>query len=90
MKYSDELYASYSKKKRIIYGIALVLHIAAMAFFCIELAVYHPISPDYWTEIAKLGGNSCLSYSHAVGMAVARPYGFEIDFLRNTISGSAA
>ena len=59
MKYSDELHASYSKKKRIIYGIALVLHIAAMAFFCIELAVYHPISPDYWTEIAKLGGKSC-------------------------------
>ena len=59
MKYSEELHASYSKKKRIIYGIALVLHIAAMAFFCIELAVYHPISPDYWTEIAKRGGKSC-------------------------------
>ena len=27
--------------------------------------------------------------SHAVGMAVARPYGFEIDFVRNSISGSA-
>ena len=28
--------------------------------------------------------------SHAVGMAVARPYGFEIDFVRNPISESAA
>ena len=28
-------------------------------------------------------------YSHAVGMAVARPYGFEIDFLSNPISRSA-
>ena len=28
--------------------------------------------------------------SHAGGMAVARPYGFEIDFVRNPISGSAA
>ena len=28
--------------------------------------------------------------SHAVGMAVARPLGFEIDFVRNPISGSAA
>ena len=27
---------------------------------------------------------------HAVGMAIARPYGFEIDFVRNPISGSAA
>ena len=26
----------------------------------------------------------------AVGMAVARPYGFEIDFVRNPISGSAS
>ena len=26
----------------------------------------------------------------AVGMAAARPYGFEIDFVRNPISGSAA
>ena len=28
--------------------------------------------------------------SHAVGMAVTRPHGFEIDFVRNPISGSAA
>ena len=28
--------------------------------------------------------------SHAVGMAVARPYGLEIDILRNLISESAA
>ena len=28
--------------------------------------------------------------SHAVGMAVARSYGFKIDFVRNPISGSAA
>ena len=28
--------------------------------------------------------------SHACGMAVAPPYGFEIDFVRNPISGSAA
>ena len=28
--------------------------------------------------------------SHAVGMAVARPLGFEINFVRNPISGSAA
>ena len=28
--------------------------------------------------------------SQAGGMAVARPYGFEIDFVRNFISGSAA
>ena len=28
--------------------------------------------------------------SHAGGMAVARPFGFEIDFVRNPISGSAA
>ena len=28
--------------------------------------------------------------SHAGGMAVAQPYGFEIDFVRNPISGSAA
>ena len=28
--------------------------------------------------------------SHAVGMAVARPLGFEIVFVRNPISGSAA
>ena len=27
--------------------------------------------------------------SHAVGMAVARPYGFEIDFVINPISGPA-
>ena len=34
----------------------------------------------------------CENYfnSHAVGMAVARPYGSEIDFVRNPISGSAA
>ena len=31
-----------------------------------------------------------LFYSNAGGMAVARPYGFEIDFVRNPISGSAA
>ena len=31
----------------------------------------------------------CDSNSHAGGMAVARPYGFEIDFLRNPFSGSA-
>ena len=29
-------------------------------------------------------------YSHAVGMAVAQPLGFKIDFVRNPISGSAA
>ena len=28
--------------------------------------------------------------SHAIGMAVARPYGFVIDFVRNSISGSTA
>ena len=28
--------------------------------------------------------------SHAVGMAVARPMSFEIDFVRNSISRSAA
>ena len=28
--------------------------------------------------------------SHAVGMAVAQPLDFEIDFARNPISGSAA
>ena len=28
--------------------------------------------------------------SRAGGMAVARPYGFEIDFVRNAFSGSAA
>ena len=28
--------------------------------------------------------------SHAGGMAVARPYGFEIDFVGNSITGSAA
>ena len=28
--------------------------------------------------------------SHAVGMAVAQPLGFKIDFGRNPISGSAA
>ena len=28
--------------------------------------------------------------SHAGGMAVARPYGFEIDFVENPIIGSAA
>ena len=28
--------------------------------------------------------------SHTLGMAVARPYGFEIDLVRNPISGSAA
>ena len=28
--------------------------------------------------------------SHAVGMAAARSYGFEIDFVRKLISGSAA
>ena len=28
--------------------------------------------------------------SHAVGMAIARSLGFEIDFVRNPISGSAA
>ena len=32
---------------------------------------------------------SCFN-SHAVGMAVARPLGFEMDFVRNPISGSAA
>ena len=28
--------------------------------------------------------------THAVGMAVVRSYGFELDFVRNPISGSAA
>ena len=28
--------------------------------------------------------------SHASGIAVARPNGFEIDFVRNRLSGSAA
>ena len=28
--------------------------------------------------------------AHAVGMAVAQPLGFEIDFVRNPFSGSAA
>ena len=28
--------------------------------------------------------------SKAVGMTVGRPYGFEIDFVRNLVSGSAA
>ena len=30
------------------------------------------------------------SNSHAIGMAVARPYGIEIDYLRNPISKSVA
>ena len=29
-------------------------------------------------------------YSHAVGMGDARPYGFEIDFVRKPFSGSTA
>ena len=28
--------------------------------------------------------------SHAIGMAVARPYGIEIDYMRNSISKSVA
>ena len=33
---------------------------------------------------------TCFINSHAVGMAVARLLGAEIDFVRNPISGSAA
>ena len=39
---------------------------------------------------AKIKGIEKKIKSHAVGMAVARPYGFKIDFVRNSISGSAA
>ena len=42
--------------------------------------------PKKWSIVAT----SLTSFnSHAVGMAVARPLGFEIDFVGNPISGSA-
>ena len=42
-----------------------------------------------------IGDNSASTYatrfhSHAGGMAIARPYGFEIDFVRNLITGSTS
>ena len=40
--------------------------------------------------IARMTKNLNNFNSHAGGMAVARPYGFEIDFVRNPISLSAA
>ena len=43
----------------------------------------------YFPRIFFATGVSTTINSHAVGMAVARPYGFEIDFVRNPISGSA-
>ena len=42
-----------------------------------------------YSKSARLGSESIFN-SHAVGMAVARPFGFEIDFVRNPISESAA
>ena len=43
-------------------------------------------------QIPFYGASSSFSKhnSHAVGKAVARPYGFKIDFARNLFSGSAA
>ena len=42
----------------------------------------------------KLGGCKTFSRkvfnSHAGGMTIARPYGFEVDFMRNPISESAS
>ena len=41
-------------------------------------------------KVKKSGCPLLKSNFHAVGMAVAQPLGFEIDFVRNSISGSAA
>ena len=43
-------------------------------------------SPFSWS----LNGRIQKVNSHAVGMAASRSYGFEIDFVRNPISGSTA
>ena len=45
----------------------------------------------YWyiTEKARVCLYKSFFNSHAVGMAVARPLGFEIDFVRNPFSESA-
>ena len=65
MKYSDELHASYSKKKRLIYGLALIFHILAMVFFCIELT-NNPIEEEYWSQIA---GSQLGERDHYINLA---------------------
>ena len=61
----------------------ILLFFQILSKFCNRL---HKKSSNQNDEI-KL--NKLLN-SHAVGMAVARPLGFEIDFVRNPISGSPA
>ena len=46
-------------------------------------------SEDECAPNIKLGLNVFCVNSHAVGMAIAQPLGFEIDFVRNLFSGSA-
>ena len=43
-----------------------------------------------WASLYAFYENRRYFNSHAGGMAVARPNGFEIDFVRNPISGSAS
>ena len=48
-------------------------------------------SSRQWNAQGKKSRRPLLKFnSHAVGMAVAQPLGFEIDFVRNSTSGSAA
>lgn len=67
--FSEEKQLAYAKRKRVVYGIALVFNIAGFVFFCLEI-VNNPISDDYWNLIEQIDGSTCRDTCRA-GMAVA-------------------
>ena len=67
----SDVFSSYSVELADIFG-----HVTMQEIFIIFLVLER--NDDYLLKFWAL----CLN-SHADGMAVARPYGFEIDFVRN-------
>ena len=77
-KWSEETLASYTLRKRIIYGVAAVFNLIAFSFFLVELG-NHPISDDYWTEVEKVHGEGVCRDSCRASMAA-------VSFLMMSIS----
>ena len=64
-------------------SLSMQTHFAVFYLFY-EAHIYRLyVNSNHLWSIYRSGVNS-----HAVGMTVARPYGFEIDFVRKSISGS--
>ena len=66
-----ERQAVYNKKKRLVYGVSLLLNISGCVFFFLEV-VQNPIDEQYWQMLGDLEGKfqSCKDSCRA-GMAVA-------------------